>query len=486
MKRIIIASLVCLSFLGTSCEDLLEEEPLDRLSSKTFYKTLADGNAAVNAIYNPLRTNYGFRYGAQYTAVSDYASGQGFYIPVASYQGYPSSIISVTDGEWAYFYQAINLANIVLKYVPGINASDADKNALLGEARFLRALNYYSLVRGWGGVPIRTSPTEDFSSLGGKRASVAEVYSLIIDDLKYAETALPSSQSLAGKPTMWSAKTMLADVYLTIEDFANARDKADEVISSGVYSLVPVSQAADFEKIFGPDAVTSSEDIFSLKFQRTDDLSFIPQFYAPSNSVYASTGWGTFFGFPTYPLLRDWDRNDLRYDFNLYTSYPNRAGSTSQTSAAQPIRFGKFKDAGYAPGEGNDYPIYRYPDALLIYAEAASMANGEPTSLALERLNMVHRRAYGYTPDAASPVDFSLTGHTAASFRDLVLTERAYEFLCEDGKRWFDLKRTGTLKEVIRNAKNIEVADSHLLFPIPQQEINSNPDLSSADQNPGY
>ena len=100
---------------------------------------------------------------------------------------------------------------------------------------------------------------------------------------------------------------------------------------------------------------------------------------------------------------------------------------------------------------------------------------------------MVHRRAYGYPSITASAVDLVATGQTAASFRELVLTERAYEFMLEF-KRWHDLKRLGTdrLKAIIKTAKGKDVATAHLLWPIPIQEIDNNPDINPGDQNPGY
>ena len=484
MKQVTIITF-CLFFLATSCQDMLIEKPVDRLFSDSYYKTASDAEAAVNAIYNPLRTAYGDRYGVQFTGVEDYASGQGVYIPVSAYQGYPSSIISLTDEQWNRFYQAINLANIVLKYVPEIPMDEIEKTALLAEAKFLRAVSYFALVRSWGGVPIRTEPTESFDGLDAPRASAAEVYDVVVEDLKEAAEGLPEVQGVDGKPTKWSAKTMLADVYLTIGDFENASQMADEVITSGVYTLVSVQQPDDFESIFGPESTTSTEDVFSLKFSRSRG-SNVPLYYAMPNSAYASRGYGTFFGFPYYPLLRDWDRDDLRYQFNIYTSYPDKNGQIVETSDSQPIRFAKFKDTGYAPSHGNDYPLYRYPDALLIYAEAACRVNGGPTALAVERLNMVKRRAYGYNPNESSPVDFELEGQTGEGFIKLVLTERAYEFLCEGGKRWFDLIRTGTVKEVIKEAKGIDVADKHLYFPIPRQEMENNDELGPEDQNDGY
>lgn len=486
MKRLFIFS--CLSLLFASCTKMLEEKPEDRLFSSGFYKTASDAVAAVNAIYAPLRSNdlYGFRWPVVYTAMEDYATGQGQYVAVGQYQGLPSSFVANTDLMWAGFFRTINAANIVLKYVPPIAMNDIQKNAILGEARFLRALSYFHLVRGWGAVPIKTEPVEDPVGLGGKRDALNDVYAFIIEDLKFAEANLPSSTTVAGRPVSWAAKIMMADVYLTREDWTNARIKSDEVIRSGAYNLVAVTQANDFDKVFGPDITTSSEDVFSIKFSRALG-TILPCFYHPANSANASGGFGTFFGFPSYPLLAQWDPNDLRYAYDIYTKYPDKSGNIVQNDASHPIRFGKFKDpkAQSVQGHGNAVPVYRYADALLIYSEAANQENNGPTALAVERLNMIRRRAYGYPAGSASPVDYSLAAYTADSFRKLVLKERAYEFLCE-GKRWLDLKRTGTVNETIKAAKGLDVAVAHLLFPIPKQEIDNNPDISPADQNPGY
>ncbi|MCW3080159.1 RagB/SusD family nutrient uptake outer membrane protein [Segetibacter sp.] len=99
---------------------------------------------------------------------------------------------------------------------------------------------------------------------------------------------------------------------------------------------------------------------------------------------------------------------------------------------------------------------------------------------------MIRRRAYGYTPTAPSPVDFTIaTAPAKQAFKDLVIRERAYEFLAEH-KRWFGLVRTNTYKEVIKAAKGIDVPDKFLLFPIPQPEIDNNDKIASSDQNPGY
>ena len=111
------------------------------------------------------------------------------------------------------------------------------------------------------------------------------------------------------------------------------------------------------------------------------------------------------------------------------------------------------------------------------------MANGSPSELALERLNMIKRRAYGYDFSLPSAVDYS-SGLNKDAFRDIVLKERGYEFILE-GRRWWDLKRTGRVKSAMQ-AIGKNFIDARLLWPIPQDEINNNPAIPQADQNPGY
>ena len=111
------------------------------------------------------------------------------------------------------------------------------------------------------------------------------------------------------------------------------------------------------------------------------------------------------------------------------------------------------------------------------------MASGGPSSLAMDRLNMIKRRAYGFDPNSSSSVDYP-SGMSGNDFRSAVLQERGYEFITER-RRWFDLKRTGTVKEAFAAAgKNI--LDERLLWPIPEDEINNNPAVNQSDQNPGY
>src|SRR5690606_41312539 len=136
-------------------------------------------------------------------------------------------------------------------------------------------------------------------------------------------------------------------------------------------------------------------------------------------------------------------------------------------------------------GVSNGHTVDRFADVLLIYADAAVRAEGQVSPLALESLNQVRRRAYGYNPTAPSGVDYQSPGSTE-QFVDLVVKERGYEFL-DEGKRWHELRRIGRVNELIGYGKNKTVAEKHLLWPIPLSEMNYNNLLDPAtDQNPGY
>jgi len=130
-------------------------------------------------------------------------------------------------------------------------------------------------------------------------------------------------------------------------------------------------------------------------------------------------------------------------------------------------------------------PIIRYAEPFLIYAEASCMAEGSPSALALERLNIIKRRGYGYSDLSVASADDYPGGMTRDEFREMVIKERAYEFMLEH-RRYWDLLRTNTIKQVTLASKNIEYIDARLLYPIPQEEIKNNPALTNADQNPGY
>ncbi len=484
MKRIILIIVLILPLI--SCEDYLTEYPKDRLSEVNFYRTLEEGKSAVYAIYNPIRFNFGNGETClkEREICADYAYGRGSTMPIGGeYIGLDATNIAKVEVIWAYFYKAINYANIAIEKISGINANELDRNALVAEARFLRAFCYFYLVRNWGPVPLRIDTRgEDIG-----RTPVNEVYNTIISDLQAGENDLPSAPHEYGRPTKWAAKALLAEVYLTIKNWELAKEKADEIVKSGKFSLVNVNIPDDFDKIFGASANGTSEEIFYLKYNYQNGTAWTRFGLWKDDTFTRGLGGYVYYSNPNNPFMLGWDDNDLRKQFDVFTKYISRTtGQLTQLPSTTPMLFSKFRDReALTYNFANDYPYLRYADVLLIYAEAASQANNGPTLEAVECLNKIRRRAYGYLSDSPSPVDYPSNGWTNDSFIDTVLQERAYEFLCE-GKRWLDLLRTGTVEEVILAHKGKVVSAKHLLWPIPKDEINTNPLIKQADQNPGY
>lgn len=483
MKKLICFSSIFIVLLS-SCTKDLQEHPKS-IAAETFYNTPAEVEAGLNAIYKPLKDGncMGALYPAQLETYGDYIYGRGSYTPLNTYTGVDNTNATRVGQMWQLFYQAINDANICIQKIPkGSKLTDAQKLVYLAEARFLRGLIYFTMGRNWGGVILRTDANTD--SISVRRSSLSDTYALALDDLKYAETNLPAAPRLVGAPSSWSAKAVLTEFYLLLGQNQNARDEGLAIMGSGKFSLVSVSTAADFNNIFGPTVVTTPEEIFYLKFTRAgSNYGFVYAMYehAPGDGHH---GAGGYYAHYTDTLLngvmKAWDRNDLRKQYNWY--YWNIGLGVNTLLPA------KFSDpaATNANNAGNDYPWYKYSDVLLFYAEAESRVNNGPDANAVEALNKVHRRAYGYNPNQPSAVDFKLTDYDAVTFLDLVTRERNYE-TCNEAKRWLDLKRLGTVKQAVLDAKGLTVADKMLLWPIPTVELNYNTALDpKKDQNPGY
>jgi starch-binding outer membrane protein, SusD/RagB family len=484
MKQIIIFLILFLAL--SSCEDFLTEVPKDRLSETNFYKTTEDAKAALNAIYGVLGVGgvYGEQYLLQLEVPADYAYGRGSTMPIGGeYTGLDATNARRVELKWVEFYRAINYANIALEKIAEMQIDATIQGELIAEAKYLRAFCYFQLVRDFGACPLRLNSTD-----GDKpRAPVADVYDAIISDLEAAEAGLPSTPEAYGHATKWFAKITLADVYLYLENWGPARDKAKDVMDNGPFSLVEIGALADWDNLFGGSANGTSEEIFYIKFNHLKGGNGWPFFLSWSQVDYNPYGAYVLHSDPTNPFIVNWDDNDLRKQWDVYTEFTDRTTGLLTQLIYPPMCFGKFRDSN-TPGArtyGNDCPIYRYADVLLIYAEAANNAESGPSTLAVDCLNQIKRRGYGYPSTSASAVDYPATGWTVDSFRDAVLLERAYEFMSE-GKRWRDLKRTGKAKETILAHLGKTVADKFMWWPISQQEINTNTEIDQADQNPGY
>lgn len=475
MKNILFISLV--ACLICSCNDLLEEKP-QAIAVETFYNTVSEVEAGVAAIYTPLRSSNCFR--AEYIIMVEEQSditweGIGSWMPPSLYQGLDGTNITRVSNTWRQFYLAVRNANIMIEAIPKAKSlSESDKNKYLGEAMFLRALAYFQLVRNWGAIPLRTEANANEFNL--PRTSESEIYQLILSDLEFAESTLPNSVSAAGHPTKWSTKMLLADVYFYLNQYDKAAEKSNEVIQSQQFSLVEIETMDDFENLYGATLINTPEEIFYFKFHEQDGFNGALYFHGAANAgeYLRVGGYNVITNSESAPVYMNQDDQDLRKD--LWYLYTQRNPSV--------LLLRKYNDrTGTNPR--NSYPLYRYADCLLLYAEASCRISTGPTTAGLEAINMVHRRAYGYPSTQPSPVDFNISDYNKESFIELCIKERGYETVGES-KRWFDLKRLGKeeARRYIKENRGLEITEKHWLWPLPVSETNFNDAIT--DQNPGY
>ncbi|WP_085537705.1 RagB/SusD family nutrient uptake outer membrane protein [Massilibacteroides vaginae] len=486
-----ITSIITLTtgiLLFTACQDWLEEKP-KAIAAETFYNTVAEADAAVMAPISRLRETGGFGRDIHslMECFSDYQYGRGSWEDGSKYAGLNPTNRGRTDGIWTTFYRAIRDCNIPISRLSGATGlSDTQKSSYIGELKFLRALSYYNLVQFWNDIPLRTEENMSEWDLG--KSSAEEVHNLIKTDLEYAIANAPDVPRLIGTPGKNAAKCLLAEFHAYIGNYSETERLTEEVINSGTYSLVTVTTSRDFAKIFGPDVINTTEEIFYFKSSRTNNMGWeFPMMCAhpgatiDGKKMHGGGGWYGLYTTTSNKLISEWDVKDLRKEYNLL-HYDFGLGDNTYLST-------KFYDSeATGAGAANvSNPLIRYADILLLYAEAATQTAGSPTEEAMEKLNMVHRRAYGYSPTTVSPVDFKLEHYnTKEKFLNLLVQEQAYENYNE-GKRWQFLVRLGIAKEVIKKTKGIDIADKHFLFPIPTTEFDYNKGLDPIkDQNPGY
>jgi hypothetical protein len=303
----------------------------------------------------------------------------------------------------------------------------------------------------------------------------------IIDDLQYGEQKLDEANTSAntGRATSAAASGLLSKVYLTLGKYDSARLEAKKVLDlpSSEYGLLDT-----YFNIFSPGSRHNKELVFAVENlgNTGSGNGFGMALFLPRSTIKFADG--TYLGgnsadVPTQEFYNSFKPGDLRKDRTFFTQYDAGGGLVT----FKPHWF-KFFDSSALTnlGEGSlEYPVVRYADMLLTYAESINEVQG-PTADALEAVNKVRRRAFGKDANVAD-VSVDLAGVTQDAFRDSILNERRWEFGFED-QRWFDLVRTGKLISLLAT-KGITVNSYNVLFPIPQSEIDVNKNLT---QNDGY
>ena len=545
MNRRLLAPLAALCVGGAAgCVDLTEA-PVTQITS-AYYSTPAGFEAAVNAMYSPLRTHWPDQRGATFTVfgTDEYTKGaDGSYKFFNDYTAQLNADVDYIRDTWFDFYKGINTANTVIAAAATANIPDATKNTRVGEAKFLRALYYFTLVRTYGDIPLYTEPTPGVST-ETNREPVAAVYNQIIKDLLEAEAALPDKASQFGRADRPAVQHLLGEVYLTragaataSPDFALAAAKLNAVATNPRFSLLP--RYADLWRI---DNEVNSEVVFSIQFT-ADPLTTGPGnklhlYWTAAYDLEPGMMRDILNGRPfrrwrqTKWLLGLWDRTvDSRYeDMHKVVWISNNPNNIPKDGTGKPkftvgdtaiympglptipaamrtaTRYKLYGEDEYTeamfpnlnkyldptrtstnqePGQ-RDHPLFRLANTYLMLAEAL-IRDGKVTE-GLVWINKVRARAAKPGQEAAMVVT-AATLATSASGTDpieWILDERARE-LTGETTRWFDLKRTGRLVARVKKwnpqgGPNIQ--EFHNLRPIPNAEILNS--TGNMKQNPGY
>ncbi|MDJ1506798.1 RagB/SusD family nutrient uptake outer membrane protein [Xanthocytophaga agilis] len=472
---------------SSACSEFLKEDPESLMVAENFYKTEANADAAVVSVYDGLNDQWNIYYRGIYLLAeltTDNAEcGQG----VAN-----SNIFALNDYThgpvndriytlYTAVYKSIASANVAIDKIPLIAFNETKKNRLVAEARFVRALLYFNMVRLFSDVPLVLHQVTSLEDVNTPRSPVEEVYAQIIDDLEFAEQNLDKTNTSAnlGRATQSSATGLLAKVYLTRKEYQKAKEKATQVLDDTQFGLLE-----SYFDIFTPTNRFNKELIFAIQNKGNTGAAngFGMALFLPRATIKLAGG-GTVAGnsadVPTQEFYDSFASGDLRRDRTFFTQYDAGAG----VATFRPHWYKFFDPSAITNlGEGTlNYPVIRYSDILLTYAEAINKLEG-PTADALEAVNQVRRRAFG-KPITQPDASIDLAGLNAETFDEAILQERRWEFGFED-HRWFDLVRTGKLISTMRAKGNTAIQDYHVLFPIPQRERDVNKNLTQNDQYP--
>lgn len=543
MKKILF---IFISLLGVAffsgCSDMLEEENIRKPIADGYYTTAEGFEDLVESAYPYIRRWYAREEAFTLTTFGTdiwIAGADGSWKPYNLYDAGIQPSNSMLWDIWNEFYLGIAACNAAIDRAPGVTGMDETLKAQrVGEAKFMRAMFYHIMVMQWGGVPLRINEVTEVET-EAVRATEEEVYNQIIKDLKEAEAVLPATTTQYGRATKPAAQALLARVYLTIGNNAEAAEYAKHVINDYSFKLVP-----DVKELWDQTKQKNTEVIWAVQHTIDERLNnnygnrahlyFIMEYdieKGMTRDVINGRPWKRFMPSRYFiDMLQASRENDSRFDklwkqvwyanVESNTAFPNmKKGDTAvyvvpytASEAEKTARKAKynFYDVSFYYGNDNipdgkrsrfpsmskfldplrptmqhepgsrDWFVFRLAEMQLIAAEALMKQNKQAEGV--EYFNKVRTRAAWPGKEDAMKI-------TAAELTlDRILEERAME-LCGEMFRWPDLKRTGTLIDRVKrynvdgapNIKNI-----HLYRPIPQNEIDRVTNKEEFKQNEGY
>ncbi|MEJ7739360.1 MAG: RagB/SusD family nutrient uptake outer membrane protein [Chitinophagaceae bacterium] len=479
MKKLFSILAISAILVMFSCsKDFIELTPISTVSTDALYKTDKDFKDAEIGIYNVLQTQY------QNMWLFGDMRGDDSWDELVKGTAATMDNFTINNDDpvikstWQNYYNVINRANTLLTRIEDAETTiGPNKEIYMGEARFLRALAYFDLVRIYGDIPIVTTLLSIDESYKSGRQKVDKVYDeVIIKDLLDAENKLPAKYAGAdvGRATKGAAKALLGKVYLTRHDFVKAEAKLQELTTMG-YALLPnYNDLFDYTK-----DEHHSEYIFDIEYEQgiTEGNCFTTNF-SPKNpdiaSFYGVTGGQNGNNNPPKSLFALFPAGDLRKDITAADGHTDKNGvfhPLIPTSNDVQTFTKKYMVRLLASCDSRaNWKVIRYADVLLMYAEALN-ENGK-TSEALNYLNTVHKRA-----GLAAYANLS-----QAETRENIILERRLE-LSFEGHRWFDLLRT---KRALSVMAPFGMKDYMTVYPLPLSEIQLINDPAILPQNPGY
>lgn len=450
-RSLIVLALVSIGLI--SCTDeFFEQYPSNNITEGNFYQTEADFNQGVYSCYAKLKTQSGFHI-TELAHRSDECILES--MAVSTQDRYDighfaeNSSNGIMSDIWNAWYNGIYRCNDVLDHMVG---KDFPKlNQYKAEVLFLRSWWYFSLYRCFGGVPIATKVETPADSKMIPRCTAEQMYNLLVEDLTFAAQNLPEKKSSEiARVTKIAAQALLGKVHLTFGKYNEAELILEEAMKDPNYELMP-----------------STADVFDIKNKRNNKEFLFVLFYNKTNDnghgywYSSSTSVAEDRKNPTVQFMSIYDHaKDNRYP--LISQYRKVSSSVYAM-----MKWDDEYDTVYTSSVENDYPHLRYSDVILMYAEA--LAQQDRVSDACVYLNKTRTRA---------GLDEFNTTDKAAFIRELA-DERGREFALE-GQRWFDLVRLGLADDVLG------ADDVHLVFPIPNDQIEIVNNTNILWQNPGF
>ncbi len=471
-----------LALLWTGCDGFTDLAPISQRNVEEYYDQARDFEVALNGAYDALQDNG--TYGRNYWILTEMRSDNtdqgadvtGLSRALAVINDFEESTTSeVTQTAWSASYRGIERANVILDRLGTFEGEAAFENEIRGEALFIRSLLYYNLATTFGRIQLKLEPTPTSNPGSSAEEDIqvsgaSDVYTQLATDLEEAKGLLPATRSDdVHRATSGAANALLGKVYLALGQSADAQTALERVVGSGTYDLLP-----DYAGLWGLENENNVESIFEVQFSTSNpnESSTFTNTFAPAD--YTVPGMGPLVGEgqaenrPTESMENAYEAGDERFAISMGTEYTD--ANSGETVEALFIR--KFESQPFADGQaGNNWPVLRYADVLLLLAEAVGGSDGNSTATdgrsGWDLINEVRSRA-------------GLSDITQDNFYERLLQERRVELAFEN-HRWADLKRFDAQYGISLSGAFDEgtIAPDRMLFPIPQREV----DVAGLEQN---